>query len=153
AIDARQRELVLGETASGGTRDYTQSGGPSTTGDFVVKDPKRALLSRTDLMAKLAGHGDGHGLTDANKTSGKAFYTFDPPGTPIRFVILDSAAETGGAEGILHSADWEKFVKPALDQAKADKKWVILASHHAVTNLSADGGTFGTKQADAILPD
>jgi 3',5'-cyclic AMP phosphodiesterase CpdA len=152
-VDQRQRDLAIGNVASGGTRDYALPGGPNNTGDFVIVDQKRKLLSRVELMQKVSSHGDGHGLGEANRQSGKAFYTFDAPGTPIRFVILDSAAETGGSEGVLHMADWDKFIKPALDQAKAEKKWVILASHHSVTNLTADGGAFGAKQADAILPD
>jgi 3',5'-cyclic AMP phosphodiesterase CpdA len=153
ALDARQRDLALGDVASGGTRDYSQPGGPNATGEFVVKDAKRALLSRAELMSKVASHGDGHGLGEANKQSGKAFYTFDPQGTNVRFVILDSAAETGGSEGMLHMADWDKFIKPALDQARADKKWVFIASHHSATNLTKNGGPFGSEQADAILPD
>jgi 3',5'-cyclic AMP phosphodiesterase CpdA len=146
------RMKAIGSIAGGGTRDY--SGGQDgviNKGDFVVPDPKRALLGRTDIMAKVASHQDGHGIGAEQTQSGKAIYTFDVDGTQLRFLVLDTAAETGGSEGILHKADVDAFIRPKLDKAKADGKWVILASHHAVDSLTADGGTFGKTQADALL--
>lgn len=151
-LDDGNKAAVLGTLAGGGTRDYTQAGFIER-GDFVVADPKRALLSRTELMTKVASHGDGHGLSDAEKASGRATYTFDVPGTPLRFLILDTAAETGGAEGIVRQAEVDRIIKPSLDKAQAEGKWVVLASHHAVTSLTEDGGAFGTKQPDALSPD
>jgi 3',5'-cyclic AMP phosphodiesterase CpdA len=144
---------ALGSVSGGGTRDYSNGqDGVLNKGDFVVPDPKRALLSRTDLMAKVQAHQDGHGVGDEQVKSGKAIYTFDVDGTPLRFLILDTPAETGGDGGIIHQADIDASIKPKLDQAKAAGKYVILASHHAVSSLTKDGGTFGTAQADAVLP-
>jgi hypothetical protein len=149
-VEAGNRTNVLGSVASTGTRNYAQPGGPVEKGDFVVPDPRRALLSRQELMTKVASHGDGHGLGEAQKQSGKAIYTFDIPDSPIRFLVHDTAAETGGAEGIIHKADVDAMIKPLLDRALDEKKWVILASHHSVGNLSADGGAFGSAQPDAM---
>src|SRR5690606_32936867 len=57
------REKALGIEANGGTRRYDDGAkGFVERGDFVVPDERRALLSRTELMAKVAAHGDGHGL-------------------------------------------------------------------------------------------
>jgi hypothetical protein len=151
-LDEGNRANVLGTVAGGGTRDYTQ-GGFIERGDFVVADPRRALLSRVELMTKVASHGDGHGLGDAEKASGRATYTFDAPDSPIRFLIIDTAAETGGADGIIRQAEVDRVIKPALDKAQAEGKWVILASHHSVTSLTEDGGAFGTKQPDALTTD
>ncbi|MCA9584653.1 MAG: metallophosphoesterase [Myxococcales bacterium] len=151
-LDDGNRASVLSTVAGGGTRDYTQDGFIER-GDFVVADAKRALLSRVELMTKVASHGDGHGLGDAEKASGRATYTFDAPDSPIRFLVIDTAAETGGAEGIIRQSEVDRVIKPALDKAQAEGKWVILASHHSVTSLTEDGGAFGTKQPDALTTD
>jgi hypothetical protein len=148
-VDDAKREIALGTTAPLGTRDYAR-GGATYRGDFVVQDAKRALLSRTELMTKIAADGDGHGVGDAQKATGKGIYTFDVPESPVRFLVLDTAAETGGAEGVIHESDVDSTIRPALDKARADGRWVILASHHAVANLSTDGGAFGQAQPDAL---
>ncbi len=146
-VDDRMTEAV-GNQASGGTRDYRLPGGPIVTGE-IVPDDRRALLDRTALLDLVASLGDGHGITQQTAASGKTFYTFDV-GDALRFVALDTAAETGGAEGVLHMADIDGFVRPALDAAAADGRWVVLVSHHAATNLSDGGGFGGTVQPDAI---
>ncbi len=143
---------ALGTVSGGGTRDYSAGqDGNINKGNFVVPDPKRGLLTRADLMAKIAAHQDGHGVGPEQTASGKAIYTFDVDGTPLRFLVLDTAAETGGADGILHKGDVDKYIAPKLDKAKADNKLVILASHHAVDSLTMDGGAFGSAQPDALL--
>jgi len=147
------KESVLGTFAQWGTRDYSLPGGPVRTGDFVVPDPARHLLNRHELMTKIAANGDGHGIGEAQIDSGKATYTYDIPGTPLRLLAIDTATEDGGAEGVIHQADVDAIIKPALDQALVDHKWVFTASHHGVGSLSTDGGTFGLEQADAVLPD
>jgi hypothetical protein len=152
AVDDSKKKAALGGFSAGGTRDYTM-GGDVTKGDGLVPDPRRALLSRPELMAKIGGDGADHGIGDAQKASGKGYHHFDVPNTPLRFVVLDSAAETGGADGIIHQADVDSFVKPTLDEAKSQGKFVILASHHASASLTTSGGAFGTEQADAVPMD
>ncbi len=142
---------VVGSNAPTGTRDYSKPGAPITAGNFVVPDLRRGLLSRKALMDRVASHKDGHGLGDAQITSGKAIYAFDVPNTPIRFVVLDTAAETGASEGVIHFGDLA-LIDPLLKQAVTDKKWVVLASHHASDKLSDGAGPFGVKQDDALLP-
>ncbi len=119
----------------------------------IVADARREQMHTTTLMSRIAAMGDGHGIGAAQVTRGKGYYHFDVDGTPLRFVVLDSAADTGGAGGIIHRADVDQFVKPALDEAKALGKSVILVSHHAVSTLTSDGGTFGSTQSDAMLAD
>jgi 3',5'-cyclic AMP phosphodiesterase CpdA len=146
---ADKKELVLGSDAPSGTRDWAR-GGEVDKWDDVVPDPKRALLSRTELMKMVGSDGDGHGLGAEQMTSGKAYYTFDIPNTQFRFLVLDTGSETGGSEGLIRQGDVDQFVKPALDKAKTDKKWVILSSHHAVASLGDGTGLGGSKQADAL---
>lgn len=147
-IEDANRQAVLGTAANGGTRDYKQ-GGAVANGDFVVADPKRKLLSRQEMISKIMSDKDGHGLTDKEKASGYATYTFDTEGN-FRFLVIDTAHERGGAEGVITQREIDRVIKPALDKAKADGKWVILASHHAQSSMSLDGGAFGKPETDAL---
>lgn len=151
SVSALRRMAVLGDRSVGGTRDWTQGG--ALIKDGIVPDARRELLDRSALMSRVGGDRDGHGIGDAQRSRGKAFYHFDVPGTPVRFVVLDTGSETGGSDGMLHRKDVDEVVKPALDEARAQGKWVILASHHASGALSRDGGTFGELQDDALEPE
>jgi 3',5'-cyclic AMP phosphodiesterase CpdA len=154
AVTENRRNTVLGTKASAGTRTYASGGrGKMETGDVVIADPKRALLDRKALMAKVAADKDGHGLGAEQTSGGKATYTFDVAGTPLRFLVMDTGAEQGGSDGMMHQADVDALIKPRLDQAKSEGKYVVLASHHAVDSLTKNGGTLGVDQPDALLPD
>jgi hypothetical protein len=130
-------------------RDFSQPGAPASDRP-VPADPARHFLGRAALMQRVRDHANGHGLSMNQVESGKAIYTFDVPNTPLRFLVLDTAAETGAADGVIHRADIDATIKPALDRALSDHKWVVLASHHAVRALSDGGGFMGTVQDDAL---
>lgn len=152
AVDDFRINAALGDTAVGGTRDWSLPGGPVGKGPFP-RDAKRRPLHRSEVMARVAAHGNGHGVGAAQIASGKANYTFDVPSSPLRFVVLDTAAETGASEGVIRRGDVDTFVTPALDKAKADGKYVILASHHSVASLTDGTGLGGTLQTDALTQD
>ena len=82
-----------------------------------------------------------------------ATYTFDIAGTALRFLVIDTAADTGGADGLIRRAEIDRVIQPALDKAKAENKLVVLASHHSQQNLTKNGGTFGTDVPDPVLPE
>jgi hypothetical protein len=156
-VDESQNAKVLSADANGGTRFYEggRKGAIERGEGLVIQDTKRALLTRTALMDKVAAHGDGHGIGAAEKSSGMATYTFDPEGTPFRIFVIDTAHENGGSEGVIRQPEVDRVIKPTLDKAKADGKWVILSSHHAVSSLS-DGSGFGgisTGVPDALTPE
>ncbi len=153
--DAYHNAQAIGTEATGGTRNYRLPGAPITQDD-VIADPKRALLQRQDMISKvIASTGKsgpaGHGLGSYAQQSSKAFYTADFPGSPIRLLVVDIAAETGGDSAVLHRSDLEGFVKPALAQAQTDGKYVVIASHHPSGSFSDGSGEGGTQQADAVL--
>lgn len=150
--DVKRRE-ALGVTPNGGTRHYENGLLGAVSREDVVADEKRALLDRKALMSKVASHGDGHGLGPAERESGRATYTFDVDGTPLRFLVIDTAADSGGADGLLRRSEIDRVIKPALDKARADQKLVVLASHHAQASLTKNGGTFGTDAPDPVLPE
>ncbi|MBM4360439.1 MAG: metallophosphoesterase [Deltaproteobacteria bacterium] len=142
--------LSVGASAPGGTRDWAQPGGPIT--DEVIPDERRRALSASELYARVVARGDGHGMGQAQIDSGKATYTFDVEGTPLRFLIVDTAAETGGDKGLLRKQHVDDVIEPALAKAQADGKWVVLASHHELGLLGNGVGLGGSMQADAVLP-
>ena len=144
-----QIALSVGDTAPGGTRDWSSPGGPIFGGP-VVADAGRRLLMRQELAQMVADDADGHGLGSTQAASGKAYYTFDVPSTPLRFVVLDTAAETGSADGLIRQGDLDGVIRPALDQAQADGRWVVLVAHHSVQSLSDGSGLGGTPQPDAV---
>lgn len=149
-VAADNAEAAVGGYTFNGARDWSLPGAPVIKGVDVPADPRREELTRASMLETIAEAGDGHGITDAVKKLGKAFYTFDVKGTPLRIVVLDTAAETGGDHGIIHQADIDAFLKPALDQAKAEQKWVIMTSHHA-SRLLDDGSFLGSPpQPDAL---
>jgi 3',5'-cyclic AMP phosphodiesterase CpdA len=151
--DDQNQETVLGNLAVGGTRRYDHdAGGAVDRGDFVVPDPRRALLTGPALMAKIAASGDGHGIGPASLAGGRAFYSFDVDGTPLRFLVLDTTHANGGADGVITKRDLDAVYKPLFDQAKAAGKWVVLASHHATSSLTDGSGFGGIAEADALTP-
>ncbi|HVH42566.1 MAG TPA: hypothetical protein VM925_09485 [Labilithrix sp.] len=153
-VEPGSRERALGKDATSGTRRYDHAArGLVERGDFVVADARRALLSRMDLLAKVGDHGDGHGVGAAEKASGSATYTFDVEGTPLRFLVLDTSHENGGSEGVITRAQVDARIRPLLEQAKAEGKWVVLSSHHAVSSLGDGTGLGGEKAEGALTPD
>ncbi|HEX7665556.1 MAG TPA: metallophosphoesterase, partial [Polyangiaceae bacterium] len=153
--DASHQSDAIGTTATGGTRNYRLPGAPITKDD-VIADPKRALLSRAQMVSTVMAADDkagphAHGLGDYAQQTGRVFYTVDIPNSPIRLLTIDVSEEGGGSEGVLHRADLDNFVKPALAQAKTDGKMVIIASHHPSSSFGDGTGLGGTQQADAVL--
>jgi hypothetical protein len=148
-VDSRFQASAVGTVAFGATRDYTQPGAPLFKGP-IVPDPRRMPLERQQLMKLVGTDGDGHGVGPSQMASGKAFYSFDVPNSPLRFIILDTPAETGSDDGVVHQADIDSTIKPLFDQALADGKLVIAASHHSTDQITDGSGFGGTLQADAL---
>jgi len=139
----------------GGTRDYRLPGSPIASDGEVPADAKRAAMPRNEMIERVLGHKgkagpQAHGLGEYAKTTKKAYYEQDLGQSGIRLIVLDTAAESGGSEGLLRQSDIDNFVKPALDRAKNDKKWVLFASHHAAENIGDGGGIGGQQQPDAF---
>lgn len=151
AVNEQAKVTSLGSNANEGTRDYTQRG-DVRMGEWVTPDPRRVLLGGPELMKKVAAHGDGHGIGTPQIERGRAFHSFDVEGTQLTFLVLDTTAATGGPSGLVRRSDWDAFVKPVLDRTKAEKRWVVLASHHSANAMSEDGGIFGYRPPDVIPP-
>ncbi|HEY0134516.1 MAG TPA: hypothetical protein VGB85_10560, partial [Nannocystis sp.] len=118
----------IGVTAMGGTRDYSLPGSPIVTGT-VVADPARAFVTEGEQLARVAAAADGHGITPEALALGRAYYTFDIEGTPLRIFVMSTAAATGSSKGLIRQADIDTIIEPTLQAAAADDKFVILTSH------------------------
>ncbi len=155
-IDADWRAAAVSSFSEYGTRDYRfRRLGAVRQGDFVIVDEARRLLDGPSLLELVGEHDDGHGLANADRAHGKAFYSFDvgADGSGLTFIVLDTNALGGGASGQLSRADVDRFVLPALESARLRRRAVVLASHHALDTLTVNGGAFGTTVDDALLPD
>lgn len=145
-------EEYFGDFAAAGTRDWSEPGGPPIQGQ-IVADEKRRPLYGTDLLARVAAHDDGHGLAGADLSNGRAFYVHDIGDSGVRIIVMDTAAPSGSADGLIHRSELEDFLIPALDDAVSDGKLVIVTSHHASGKLTDGGGFGGMAQDDAITTD
>lgn len=150
AIEGREADAVGSEVPPGSsTRDWSQPGGPVFSGP-VVADEGRALLDGSTLLGMVAASGDGHGITPEVVATGRATYAWDVPGTALRIVVVDSAAPTGGAEGLVTDADVDQHIRPLLDAAESDGRLVMVSTHHASTSLGDGSGLGGEPQPGAL---
>lgn len=144
-VDEGQRATALGAEANGGARNYDKPGAPALSGP-VVPDARRALLSRAALLERVRAHGP-HGVGSGER----ATYAFDPPDSPVRLIVIDTAHAEGGAAGVITRRELDAHVKPLLDAALAERKIVLLAAHHPASALTVSGGIFGRPEPDAVL--
>lgn len=143
------QSVAMGNYCASGARDWAQPGGPVSSGDWIA-DEQRRPLQRAEGLELIASDGDGHGL-HGRPQADKANYTFDVDGTDLRFVVHDTASETGGSEGLVRRSDLDSFLVPALDQAVTDGKWVVLVSHHPLVSISDGAMASDEAQAEAVL--
>jgi len=150
-VDVNQRARTVGDFSAGGTRDYRVAGGPILKAD-LIPDEKRSLMDHGELLEELSKAGVRS--IDADVIGrGRANYTFDSADGSVRFVVFDSTSPVGSSEGLVRKGELDTFIVPAIAQAEAEKKWVILVSHHSSRMLTDGGQAGGQSQADAVLPD
>jgi 3',5'-cyclic AMP phosphodiesterase CpdA len=153
AIDSGNSEAAVGSNSNSGYTDWTQPGGVVVEGDDVP-DAARAPLQRPAMIAKIAADADGHGVeAGSNHVAGRSCYVHDVAGTNLRFIVHDTAAEGGGADGVIRKSVVSAFLQPALDAARAAGKWVVLSAHHPTGSLSDGSGADAETKADAMKPD
>lgn len=150
-VDTKVTEY-LSNYAAVGARDWSRPGGPVILGE-IPADERRMPLSGSDLLAKVHADGDGHGVPSSIISGGRANYTVDLEGAPIRLIVLDTTAPTGSADGLVHRAELDDFLIPAIESAQDAGLYVIVTSHHISGKLTDGGGFGGMEQEDAVLTD
>jgi metallophosphoesterase (TIGR03767 family) len=119
----------------------------------VTADPSRRITTRQEFLdAHFGGRARpiGHGF----QPGGPAYYRHDHDG--VTLLVLDSVDEHGGWHGSLDAAqlDW---LETELAAADAERRYVILASHHPLETFVNSSWTRGSPRRvlaaefDAVL--
>jgi metallophosphoesterase (TIGR03767 family) len=105
----------------------------------VPSDPARRFLRKPAWIQehfRTRGLPIGHGLTDTNRTSGQAYYSFST-GPGIRFVVLDTVADNSSS-GNIDDAQFA-WLESELARASASAQLVLVFGHHSLATMSAAG--------------
>ncbi|MEC7526229.1 MAG: hypothetical protein VYE22_40485 [Myxococcota bacterium] len=154
--DEEHGARAVGSMAPLGTRDYRERWAPVTNGP-VPADPERRLLLLDEIVAELQdtraepgpiGHGYDAG---ADLTHGGSYVRDVVPGV-LRLVVIDTNDPSGGSLGMIRRDRLEGFLEPALDAAARDGVLVVLASHHATTDMDTRYGEAGGTDPEAVEP-
>ncbi len=97
----------------------------------VTPDAARRLVSRTQFIqahARERARPPMHGFTSPER----AYYRHDAG--PATFLVLDTVNEHGGWEGSL-DPDQLDWLDGELSAADADRRYVVVASHHPLETL------------------
>jgi len=112
----------------------------------VSPDPDRRPVDRREFVEAhyLAG---GHGFTEQNRQRGAAYYAQDAG--LVRFIMLETVCETGGAEGHLDPSQlmWlerrlievhSAYLSPdgTTIRTRNEDRLVVLMSHHGLDTMS-----------------
>lgn len=106
-------------------------------GRLVPPDPDRAFLSKSQFKSALGAADRNHGFgyqssTVRQKTKGAMGYYAFSPRKGVRYIVLDTIAEGGGADGNLDDPQY-KWLESEL---KANRKnLVLLSSHHTLETM------------------
>jgi metallophosphoesterase (TIGR03767 family) len=102
----------------------------------VESDPARRLLLPKEVIEQFfttTGRPVGHGFTADNVARGQGNYSFSP--TPsIRFVVLDSAADSGD-RGNIDDAQF-RWAHEQLLAAETNRQLVLVFAHHGLESLT-----------------
>ena len=105
-----------------------------TSADLVSADARRRVLTRKQVVEehfRTTGTPNGHGFTQANRTKGTAYYTFDQGS--VRGVVLDSVNPNGYAEGSIDAAQFA-WLQQVL--ASTTDRYVMIFSHHSAASMT-----------------
>jgi hypothetical protein len=156
-VDEAERLIATGTSALSGARDYRQPGAPVTTDD-VPADALRLPLYATEIVAEVKAMADGagphqHGLATVAADSPYIQYRVTPvPDQPVDLIVLDSNAHSGGSDGLVFAAVFEKEIRPMLDASQAAGHWAIVVAHHPTNGIGDGGDPFGTSQLGTMTP-
>jgi len=118
------------------------AGNPQNFGGSFMKvpsDPARIPLKKADYIREhftTTGAPRGHGFTQVNVESGQGNFTIRPR-KGLRFVVLDSINEGGGAGGNIDDPQF-RWMHRQLAEADKAKELVMLFAHHSLRTLDQE---------------
>ncbi len=155
-------QYAVGDTVYGGSQDGSKPDATKIRSNTKVpSDPKRHLLGTRvkdyqdaspyiSEFFKTSSSPVGHGFRSKDDKVG--FYTVDPGKGFIRIIAMDTYdIKNGGADGYMSRDQWENLVIPAIEQARKDKKLVILTSHHASYYMKSNSEVSGEEIVNTLL--
>lgn len=123
--------------------------------EVVPADPERRPLTKAEYIAEhfdTVGTPVGHGFAAQNILAGMGNYAFSPrPG--VRFIVLDSINETGGADGNLDDVQF-RWLHQELRNADLGRQLAVVFAHHSLRTMvqtPASGFVPGDQGGDASL--
>lgn len=103
----------------------------------VLQDPKRRPLKKNEYINEHFNTGGvpvGHGFTTSNVATGQGNFMVKPkPG--LRFLVLDSVAESGGPDGNIDESQFQ-WIHRQLLEAEANKELVMVFAHHSLRTMN-----------------
>jgi len=132
--EAEQARLLLDESMRQTAAD---PGAALAEGRAVVvpSDPDRRLLRKSEYIAehfRTRGTPVGHGFTQLNRDEGN--YALRPR-AGLRFLVLDSVADTGGSDGNIDDVQF-RWIHEQLKAAGKAKELVMLFAHHSLRTMN-----------------
>ncbi len=118
------------------------AGNPQNFGGSFMKvpsDPARVPLKKADYIREhfsSTGAPRGHGFTQANIESGQGNFVLKPR-KGLRFIVLDSINEGGGAGGNIDDPQFRWMHRQLLEADKA-RELVMLFAHHSLRTMDQE---------------
>ncbi len=146
-----------------GANPCSEFAGPAATGpsQATTPDPSRRYVSRREWIEKhleSPGLPHGHGFSPENLAPATLYYTADVG--EVRWIVLDTVNPGGYADGSIGDAQLT-WLRARLEEAQAERKLVLLFSHHGPRSLEnplqnpdpldQDANDLPRHQADAVL--
>jgi metallophosphoesterase (TIGR03767 family) len=110
---------------------------PGVIATVVPSDPRRRPLRKVEYIQEhfnTRGRPIGHGFTTANLATGQGNYSFTPR-AGLRFVVLDSVAELGGADGNIDDPQFQ-WLHQQLIEAEQAQQLTFVFAHHSLRTMN-----------------
>lgn len=121
----------------------------------IERDPARRMVSKAEYVdrhLRASGSPQGHGFTEDNKASGRAYYVYDElPG--VRMIVLDTTNIAGHVDGCVDQQQFEWLEEQLIEvhtsylsetgetvSGGGDDRLVVIASHHGLSTMTNDYG-------------
>jgi metallophosphoesterase (TIGR03767 family) len=160
---------ILASVAAGDTTALKTllTAGPAK---IVTPDRTRRMLTHSQTMAEhltTTGTPVGHGYTAASVAANTAYYSFDPPNSPVHCIVLDTCDTNGLDTGSINKTQFNWLTAELKAHSSrylnSNGQWVngtgtdqviVIFSHHTVatmTNVNGGNRVLGTAVANLLL--
>ncbi|WP_210603176.1 TIGR03767 family metallophosphoesterase [Brevibacterium oceani] len=121
----------------------------------IERDSERRMVSKAEYVDRhlcAAGSPQGHGFTEDNRSTGRAYYVYDElPG--VRMIVLDTTNIAGHVDGCVDQRQFEWLEERLVEvhtsyhsesgemvKGRGGDRLVVIASHHGLSTMTNDYG-------------